>query len=112
MNRHVAMSLFKTIVLLDVVKVITTDDNGPHHLHLLDNSSKNATTDGDITSEGAFLVNVGSFNCLTRGFESKTDTAVVSQAFLGLVTFTVQENSWLLLESFLVLLIGHASKHS
>ena len=49
---------------------------------------------------------------LTRGFESKTDTAVVSQAFLGLVTFTVQENSWLLLESFLVLLIGHASKHS
>merc|ERR1712191_18977 len=102
MNRHVAMSLFKTIVLLDVVKVITTDDNGPHHL--LDNSSKNATTDGDITSEGAFLVNVGSFNCLTRGFESKTDTAVVSQAFLGLVTFTVQENSWLLLESFLVLI--------
>lgn len=58
------MSLFKTVVLLDVMKVITTDDNGPLHFHLLDNSSKNSSTDRNVTSEWAFLVNVGTLNSL------------------------------------------------
>jgi len=45
MDRHVTVSLFKTVVFLDVVQVITTDDNSPLHLHFLDNSSQNTTTD-------------------------------------------------------------------
>lgn len=66
MNRHVLVSLLKTVVLLDVVKVITADDNGPLHLHLLDNTSEDTTTNGDITSEGALLVDVDSFNSLHK----------------------------------------------
>jgi hypothetical protein len=58
------MSLLKTVVLLDVVKVITTDDDSPLHLHLLDDTSKNSTTNGNITSEWALLVNVGTLNSL------------------------------------------------
>ncbi len=58
------MSLLETVVLLDVVQVVTADDNSPLHLHLLDNSGKNSTTNGDITSEGALLVNIGSLNSL------------------------------------------------
>ena len=64
MDRHVTMSLLKTVVLLDVMKVITTDDDSPLHLHLLDDTSKNSTTNGNITSEWALLVNVGTLNSL------------------------------------------------
>jgi len=47
---------------------------------------------------------------LAWGFESQTNIAVVSQGLLTLVTFPVEENSGLLLESFLVLLIRHANE--
>lgn len=66
MDRHVTMSLLKTVVLLDIVKVITADDDSPLHLHLLDNTSKNSTTNGNITSEWALLVNVGTLNSLRQ----------------------------------------------
>ena len=66
MNRHVTMPLLETIVLLDVMQVVTADDDSPLHFHLLDNASKNSSTNGHITSEGAFLVNVGSLNSLKR----------------------------------------------
>ena len=64
MDRHVSVTLFKSIVFLDVVQVVATDDNSPLHLHLLDNTSQNPTTDGDISSEWALLVNVGAFDSL------------------------------------------------
>ena len=59
MHRHVTMSLLKTVVFLDIVQVVTSDDNGPLHLHFLNNSSEDATTNGNITSEWALFVNVG-----------------------------------------------------
>lgn len=60
------MSLLKTVVLLDVVQVVTADDNGPLHLHFLHNTSQDATTNGYISCERALLVNVGTFNGLQR----------------------------------------------
>jgi len=64
MHRHVTMSLLKTVVFLDIVQVVTSDDNGPLHLHFLNNSSEDATTNGNITSEWALFVNVGALNSL------------------------------------------------
>lgn len=64
MNRHVPVSLLKTIVFSNVVEVITADHDGSLHLHLLDDSSKDATANGDVSSEGAFFVNVGALNGL------------------------------------------------
>ena len=63
------MTLLETTVLRDVVKVVTTNNDGSLHLHLGDNSSQNTTSDRDIAGEGTFLVDVGSLNCLEWGVE-------------------------------------------
>lgn len=34
MDRHVLVPLLKTVVLADVVQVVTSDNDGPLHLHL------------------------------------------------------------------------------
>lgn len=60
------MPLLKTIILFHIMKVITTDDDSPLHLHFLHNSGKNSPTDGYITSKWALLVNVGTLNCLAE----------------------------------------------
>ena len=60
------MSLLETVVLLDVMKIVTADNDSPLHLHLLDNSSENTTTNGHVSSEGALLVNVSSLNGLVN----------------------------------------------
>lgn len=44
--------LFEAIVLSDVVKLVSMDDNCPLHLYL------GLTSDGDVTSKRALLVNV------------------------------------------------------
>lgn len=65
MNGHVLVALLKTVVFSDVVKVVTTDDNGSLHLVLDDDATKNATSDGYIAGEGALFVDVitlGSLN--------------------------------------------------
>lgn len=33
-NRHILMSLLKTVILANVMQVIPSDDDGPLHLHL------------------------------------------------------------------------------
>lgn len=48
------------LVLLDKMKIISTNNNGPHHLRTMASASKDATPDGNIASKGAFLINVGS----------------------------------------------------
>ena len=60
------MSLFKSIVLLDVMKVISADNECPLHFQTLNNTSQDTTTDAHITSERAFLVNVCAFNSLQK----------------------------------------------
>jgi hypothetical protein len=67
MDRHVAVPLLKTVVFANVVQVITSDDEGALHLQLLDDTSQDATSDRDIASEGALLVNVASLNSLGQG---------------------------------------------
>jgi hypothetical protein len=57
-HRHVLVTLLKAIVLSDVIEIVPADDNGPLHLHLRDDTRQDPTSDGDITSEGAFLVYV------------------------------------------------------
>ena len=58
MHRHVLVTLLKAIVLSDVIEIVPADDNGPLHLHLRDDTRQDPTSDGDISSEGAFLVYV------------------------------------------------------
>lgn len=59
------------VVLLDVVQVITTNRDCPIHFHLLDNTSQDAATDGDIAGEWALLVNISAINSLQTMVKNK-----------------------------------------
>ena len=41
---------------------VSGDESGPLHLHLSHHTRQDLPSDGDITSKGAFLVNVGAPN--------------------------------------------------
>jgi hypothetical protein len=64
MGGQIFMSLLKSVVFLDVVKIVTTNHDRSLHFHLLADSCQNTTSDTDVASERAFFVNVMPFNCL------------------------------------------------
>lgn len=78
----------------------------------LDGALHDATTDADVASEGALLVNVVTRDGLKGGLEAETDVLVVAKglaALLGLGTKDTGgalEDGRLLLESLLGLLNG------
>jgi len=73
MGVDVLMTLLETTVLLDVVKVIPADDNGTLHLGGDDESLKDLSADGNISGEGALLVDVVSLDGSIGGLDAKTD---------------------------------------
>ena len=97
------MSFLETLIFLHVVEIISTDNNSVGHLggnnhtpkirklrEVLDDSASN----GDISSERAFLIDVISFNSFTGGFESKSNILPVADTFgrfLGEELLGVQE---------------------
>lgn len=61
----------------ETYEVVPSDDDGSGHLSRRDNlSGEDSASNGDITSEGALLVDVGTVDGLGRGLESKTDLLV------------------------------------
>lgn len=58
MHRHVLVAFLKAGVLLGVVEVVSVDDGGPLHLLLGHHTRQKAPSNRDMTSEGAFLVNI------------------------------------------------------
>ena len=82
-NRDVSVSLLETSVLGNVLKVISTDNDGSLHLVGDDHGFEDAATDGHVASEGALLVNVVTGGSLGRSLEAKTDRLGVSHALLG-----------------------------
>lgn len=59
------MSPLVTTVLLDEMKIISSDNNSSVHLHFDDNSGENASTNGDSPREWALLVDVGTIDSLS-----------------------------------------------
>lgn len=68
MNRHVLMTLLETIVFTNIMQIITTDDNGTLHLLLHHNTSQDSTTNGDIASKWALLINVIAIDSLFQEY--------------------------------------------
>ena len=100
----VLMSLFESIVFSDQVKVISSDDDGSVHLGGGDNTLDDSSSDGDITSEGALLIDVSTFNGFSGGLEAQTDVLVVSDTLGGLGRkdlLAVEGDTSLLVESSL-----------
>lgn len=97
----VLMSLLVTVVLGDVVKVLTSENDGTVHLGGNNGTGENLTTDGDKTNEGALLVNVRTLDSLLGSLETKTDLLIPSLGLLVDLGLGVLEDVRLLLESTL-----------
>jgi len=101
-DRDVAVTLFITAVLGNVVKVITADDDGALHLGGDNKTLEDTAANGDVTGEGAFFVDVVTVNGSLGCFETKTDGPVVARcAALKEDLLGAEEDAVLLLERFL-----------
>jgi len=79
----VGVSLLETVVLLDVVEVVAANDNSSSHLGGNNHSSEDSTTDGNITSEWALLVDVSTVDGLLWSNETKTNVLPPTLGLLG-----------------------------
>lgn len=70
MGSDILMSLFESVVLWNIVQVISSEDNGSVHLGRDDNTGQDLTSDRNGTNEWTLLVNVGTFNGSLWGLES------------------------------------------
>lgn len=72
------MSLLVSVVFWNVMKIITSNDDGTMHLCRDNNTTQDLTTDGNVTNEWTFLVNVVTINGFRWCFESKTNFFIPS----------------------------------
>lgn len=67
-------------VLLDILQVITTDNDGSLHFGGHNDTSEDAPTNRNVSSEWAFLIDVTSINGSLGGLEAKSNTLEVSHS--------------------------------
>mmetsp|Transcript_25449 Transcript_25449/g.43446 ORF Transcript_25449/g.43446 Transcript_25449/m.43446 type:complete len:231 (-) Transcript_25449:72-764(-) len=72
-SMNVLVTFLETTVLLDVVKVVPPHNDGALHLGRDDKSLQDLTTDGNVASEWALLVNVGSLDGGVGGLDAQSD---------------------------------------
>merc|ERR1719361_351911 len=106
MDRHVLVSLLEPVVLLHVVEIVAPHDHGPVHLHLGDDPGQDSSTDRNLASEGALLVNVTSVLGLIGDLEAEAGVAEEPRLRRLEPSLLVEEDGGLLLEGPFVL-IGH-----
>ena len=70
MGGDVSVSLLISLVLSNIVKVVSSDNDGVLHLSRGNHSSDDSTSDTDITSEGTFLIYIGTTNSIVWGVEA------------------------------------------
>ena len=66
----VSVSFFVSIVFGNVMKVISSDDDGSLHFGWDADTLEDSSSDGDVAGEGAFLINVGGFDGFLGGSEA------------------------------------------
>ena len=79
----VCVALLVTLIFLNVMKVISADDESAVHLCALDLTAENTTADRHITGEGALLVDVVALDRFLRGLETEANGLVPSVATLA-----------------------------
>ena len=75
MGWEVVMSLLEPVVLLDVVKVISSEDDGSLHLGGEHDSLEDSSSNGYSRGEWALLVNVVALNGGLGGLEAYTSVS-------------------------------------
>ena len=110
MGRKVVMSLLESVIFLDIMEVISSQDDSSSHLGGKDDTFTDSSSDRNVRSEWAFLVNILTLHGVGWGFETESNLFVISAGFFSLLGedfFRVIENSELLLESSFVLEVSH-----
>lgn len=92
----VLVSLFISLVLWNIVQVVTADDDATSHLVSTNDTTEDSATDTDITGEWALVVDVGTFDGLLRDFEAKTNVAGETLADLAVLVLGVADLALLL----------------
>ncbi len=100
MNGSVIVSLLETVVLLNVVKVVSANNDGSSHLVGNNHGSEDTTSNRNVTSERTLLVDVSTVDGLLWGSKTKAD---VLPPALGLSCSDTNWGSILSLESLLCL---------
>ena len=106
MDWDVGVLLLVPVVLVDVMKIVSSHDDGSLHLGGDHEGLEDSASDGDLTSEGALLVDVVALNGLLGCLESESDILIVSDSggcLLGDQLLGVEEYVVLLLEGPLLL---------
>ena len=80
---EVLVALHVTLVLVDPVEVVALDDDGAGHLHLDHLTAEDAATDGDVSGEGALLVDVAAVDGGLGGLEAQTSVLEVTDTSGG-----------------------------
>ncbi|ANB12926.1 hypothetical protein AWJ20_1204 [Sugiyamaella lignohabitans] len=93
---EVLVSLLVTVVLGDVVQVVTSQDDGTVHLGGNNGTGEDTASDGDKSDEGALLVNVRTLDGLLGGLETKTNFLIPSLGLLAGLGLAVLEDVRLL----------------
>jgi len=104
MRRDVLVSLLVSVVLLDVVQVVTANDDGAVHLGRDHGAAEDATTNAHVAGERALLVDVVAGDGGLGRLEAETDVLVVAGGALDLLakqTALGKEDGRLLLERLL-----------
>ena len=78
MCRDIGVPLLVSLIFLHIVKIVPTYNDGSVHFGTVACTCYDATSNRNITSEWAFLINVGSFNGLSRSLEAKANALPVS----------------------------------
>ena len=65
-NGDVLVSLLETVVLANVVQIVTSDDDRTGHLVLDNDAAQDTTANRNVSGEGALLVDVGTLDSLWR----------------------------------------------
>ena len=80
MDRDVSMSLLVSVVFGNIMQVISSDDNGPLHFCGDTDSLEDLSSNGYVACEGAFLIDIVTFDGLFGCFESQSDVLEVSDS--------------------------------
>ena len=78
MNGDVVVALLEPVVLLDVVEVVASDNDGALHLGRDAHAFEDLTTDADISSERALLVDEVAVFRILGGCEAEANVAKVA----------------------------------
>ena len=101
---HVLVALLEAVVLSDVVKVVSVDDDGPLHLHFGHHARQDPPSNGDVTRKRAFLVNVSALDGLLWSLKAQTNVLVVSREFF-FASFSKQDPLLILKDGRLLLVL-------